>query len=267
MQDFKLPFQLLLDKFPILGFVWRTLTFPIFPFMPKGELKSTGLSYAYVDIAFSFTVALIIIALLPADVGLVSFRQILKAFNFEWIIASYLCYSFLQALTVFICYALFFCRRAQSDTWILDAYYSSLQFLRIHSIVILLSILGFFYILYSHLNYGVLPHYFEVHFSQLNVAKSLSVGFLAMGVWLYIIPMSLFIYRRSKRKSLFRYVKGILVSFLIYSVSFIPSSYIDLPFIHWIFNQDGYCEVLDKSPIKRLSPNAYNKSEWAKKCT
>ena len=266
VQEVLVPFKLLKEKVPFLEYLFRMIIFCFRPFIPREQLGESNLRYAFVDYVLSFTVALLIITLLPANNNELSYRQIISIFNFEWLSISFLYYSIVQFCFIYVVYLLFFKYRAKSNSYKKDAYYSSLHFVRFHSIVVLLSILGIMYVLSACFNKGIMLNQFEDYFTSLPYAKVLSISFLVGIFWLYIFPMSLFIYYKSTCKTLFRYLKGILVVFLIYSLSFFLNGFMPSKFIGNVLDISSTCEVLMKSPIKKIHPEAYKESEWNEKC-
>ncbi|HCG8575899.1 TPA: hypothetical protein NJ542_004541 [Vibrio parahaemolyticus] len=270
MENILLPIRLVVQKVPFLEFIVRMVLFVFNPLMPRRDLKESKLKFAIVDYVFSFTVVLIVLSLLiPTNPEHISYRDILKAFNFEWVIGSYVYYTGIQFSLFVASYWVFFKFRAKSDKPIIDAYYTGLQFLRWHSIVVFLSVFGAIHILSLHLNYAFVISFSNVgyYFKSLPYSHEISCVFLFLGFWLYIFPMSLFIYYKSMRKTLFGYFRGVILCITLYSLSFIANGLAPSEFVVKILNQNGYCEVLEKSVVKKRYPKAYKNSEWGEKCT
>lgn len=261
------PFKLVIEKVPFLEFGWRLLCFIVKPVISKEELKSNVLRFAFVDYVLAFSVALVTIALLPANENEVSFRQILKMFNFEWFALSFVYYTAIQFSVIYSLYCMVFKFRAKSDRYLMDAYFMALHFIRVHALVVVCAILGFIFIMSLYLNHGVMPQYFEYYFPRLKYSYEISLGFLLMSAWLYFLPVTLFIYRKSQKKSLWVCFKALIVSMLIYCFSFFINGLVPASFVERAFSQKGFCEVTSISPIRYKAPELYKESEWGKKCT
>ncbi|MEZ9806915.1 MULTISPECIES: hypothetical protein [Vibrio] len=256
MHDFLLPLKLAKDKIGFLEFFYRIFTLLINPFISKEPLRSNPVRLAIVDLALSFPTGLVIVALIPSSEGELRLFDILKVFNIESWWATFIYYLIAPSLTMLVFYVLLFKYRYKSSQPYVHAYILVLHYIRIHSLTIVLSMLGLLYILHVFLNKGQPVNLFEQYVLQLPSAKTYAFVFFFLLFWLYIIPVMCYLYRHNPKKNILSLFKGVCISLLVVTVSLAANSVAQAydPITKHSFNFKNLCEALKEAPIQKVNP-------------
>ncbi|KPZ67639.1 hypothetical protein AN944_03981 [Shewanella sp. P1-14-1] len=249
MSSTLIPFRLVIEKVPFLEYFFRMSKFIVWPKIRQSEIAKNDLRFALVDLVLSFSVFSVLIALTTSSATDLSFKDVTSIFNFEWVVLSFIYYSFVPAFFLGVFYLAYFTWIDKREKPFASIYLLALHFLRTHSITVVLALYGFSFILSLYFNHGIHPKHFGEYFASLDNAKTYSIIFIVLFLWIYLLPLTFFCKSKKGIKAFFvAFVSSLIIYFSALQMNMLVPAF----FVKHSIDAEKLCEVTKKS-------NFYNK--------
>jgi hypothetical protein len=244
MSSTLIPFKLVIEKVPFLEYFFRMSKFIIWPKIRKSEVADNDLRFALVDLVLSFSVFSILIALTTSNGTDLSFKDVTSIFNFEWVVLSFIYYSFVPAFFLGLFYLAYFKWVDKREKTFASIYLLVLHFVRTHSITVVLALYGFSYILSLYFNNGIHPGDFDEYFASLDSAKTYNIIFLISFFYIYLLPLTIFC---KSKKGIKSFCVAFACSFIIYFSALQMNMVVPSYFAKHSIDSEKLCDVTKKS--------------------